>query len=430
MKEKLLWACLIFLTVYMAIPWIVTRILGLGIFRRGRSHRQIAFTFDDGPDPRYTPELLDLLQSYGVKATFFVLGAKAERYPELIRRIHAEGHQIGIHNYTHLSNWLMAPWTVRSRQVGRTEAIIADITGVRPTYYRPPWGIINFGDFWLRRRYRIILWSLMGRDWDHGVGPEKLKRRLLNGIKGGSVVLLHDSGDTFGADEDAPAHMLRALREVLAEVTASGYECVRVDELYAADSNPAAALGIPRRMLRSAWMLWERLFLKLLNIQTVNKLDPLLKLRVIEYSGSEPLTFPDGEQFRKGDRIAEIHFDNDMLLQFSVESRSPVQMALHIIRGMERQLPMVLKLLMSDPKYSDVKGLYGISMIHRGSKNLGFAVFDLPKGAFAFVTRYYLRIVMYMLHPQGKERLKTKPEQLVPKIIAMSRKEMMSRYIA
>ncbi|WJH35220.1 polysaccharide deacetylase family protein [Paenibacillus sp. CC-CFT747] len=81
----------------------------MGVIRQG-GKGQIALTFDDGPDPVYTPRLLDLLKERGIRATFFVLGSKAEKHPDLIRRMHEEGHQIGIHNYTHLSNWLMTPW--------------------------------------------------------------------------------------------------------------------------------------------------------------------------------------------------------------------------------------------------------------------------------------------------------------------------------
>src|SRR6476646_3328751 len=98
MREKLLWGILIFLAIYMFIPWVLTRIFGIGVFRKGRVRREVALTFDDGPDPEYTPQLLDLLKKHNVKATFFVLGQKAELNPDIILRIHEEGHQIGIHN--------------------------------------------------------------------------------------------------------------------------------------------------------------------------------------------------------------------------------------------------------------------------------------------------------------------------------------------
>jgi len=217
--------------IYTLLPWVVTRILGIGVFRKGGELREIALTFDDGPNPEYTPQLLDLLRRHRVKATFFVLGAKAARYPELIRRIHHEGHQIGLHNYEHKSNWLMMPWTVL-RQVRSSAAQIEAITGEQPTFYRPPWGIFNLFDLvLLKKEYTFVLWSVLAHDWRSRVGRNRLKSILQERITDGSVVLLHDCGETAGADIDAPLHMLRVLDSVLPELAARGFRCVRVDEM-------------------------------------------------------------------------------------------------------------------------------------------------------------------------------------------------------
>ena len=131
---------------YAFIPGILTRIFGFRVFRRGTGSNDFALTFDDGPDPLYTPRLLDLLKQYNMKATFFLVGSHAEKHPEVVKRIHSEGHLIGIHNYVHKSNWFMRPVTVR-KQVKRTDDIIYSITGERSSYYRPPWGIVNLFDF-------------------------------------------------------------------------------------------------------------------------------------------------------------------------------------------------------------------------------------------------------------------------------------------
>ncbi|GGH30183.1 polysaccharide deacetylase family protein [Paenibacillus segetis] len=218
--------------LYMIVPFFFTRIFRWGVHSKGKVKMGMALTFDDGPDPMYTPVLLDLLQEYGVQATFFVLGEKAEKYPELIRRMHREGHQIGIHNYTHTLNWVSPPWTIRRDQVDRTANIVEQITGERPIFYRPPWGLLNLGDlFFMRKSYQIVLWSVMVGDWKSTVSAEQLKRTLLNKMKSGSIVVLHDSGDTFGADEEAPGHMICGLKEVLKEIHKKGLQCLRVDEL-------------------------------------------------------------------------------------------------------------------------------------------------------------------------------------------------------
>lgn len=167
------------IVLYMIVPFALTRILGWGVHSEVGAEKEIAFTFDDGPDPCYTPELLDLLKEHGIKATFFVLGKKAKQYPELIERMHREGHQIGIHNYTiHPTDPL--PWTNRRKQVDRTADIVERITGERPIFYRPPWGLLNLGDFFLlRESYRIVLWSVMVGDWKASLSAEQLKDALI-----------------------------------------------------------------------------------------------------------------------------------------------------------------------------------------------------------------------------------------------------------
>ncbi|ULT54471.1 polysaccharide deacetylase family protein [Neobacillus drentensis] len=216
--------------VYWVIPFILTAGAGIGVLKRKATSDKIAFTFDDGPNPVYTPQLLDLLKKHNIKATFFVVGSKAEKYPELIARMHAEGHLIGIHNYVHKSNWVMAPWTTL-RHLNKTASIIERITGERPIYYRPPWGLLTLLDFLLLKQYQIIHWSVMAEDWRSRGGSEKVEKRLLQTIKNGDVVLLHDCGETAGADVDAPKNTIHALINVFKELSNQSLACVRLDEL-------------------------------------------------------------------------------------------------------------------------------------------------------------------------------------------------------
>ncbi|MCD1259688.1 polysaccharide deacetylase family protein [Paenibacillus athensensis] len=212
--------------IYSVLPTLLVRMGKLGVYRKGRSG--VALTFDDGPDPAYTPQLLDLLKAYRVRATFFVLGSKALRHPELITRMHREGHLIGIHNYVHWTNALMTPGKVR-RQLRDSIAVIERITGVQTVYYRPPWGVINIFDLFLLRRVRMVLWSLMVRDWSSNGGKERIRSELLTKMKSGDVIVLHDSGQTLGADENAPCYMLEALAEVLDECLRRGFHFLRID---------------------------------------------------------------------------------------------------------------------------------------------------------------------------------------------------------
>ena len=114
MENLLVWG-FYFLTLYAFLPGLVSRLFGFRVFKKGITNREIALTFDDGPDPFYTPLLLDLLARHGARATFFVVGSHAERHPELLQRMRDEGHIIGIHNYVHKTNWLMRPGRLRSK---------------------------------------------------------------------------------------------------------------------------------------------------------------------------------------------------------------------------------------------------------------------------------------------------------------------------
>ncbi|MEH7336187.1 polysaccharide deacetylase family protein [Neobacillus drentensis] len=226
---KIIMIVLVLLALYWLVPYILTAGFGIGALKRKASSEKIAFTFDDGPNPIYTPQLLDLLKINKIKATFFVVGSKAEKYPELITRMHNEGHLIGMHNYVHKSNWVLAPWTLR-RHLSKTASIIERITGERPIYYRPPWGLLTLLDFLLMKKYKIIHWSVMAEDWRSKGGSEKVKNRLLQNIKKGDVILLHDCGETPGADEDAPMNTIHALKDVFKELEGRGMSCVRMDE--------------------------------------------------------------------------------------------------------------------------------------------------------------------------------------------------------
>jgi peptidoglycan-N-acetylglucosamine deacetylase len=227
---KIVLLVLFLIGIYWLVPYLLTAGLGIGVLKRNVSSSKIAFTFDDGPNPIYTPQLLDLLKINNIKATFFVVGSKAEKYPELIARMQAEGHLIGIHNYVHRSNWVMDPWTIR-RQLKKSATIIERITGERPIYYRPPWGLLTLFDFLLLKQYKIILWSIMAEDWRSKGGSEKIRTKLIRGIKNGDVILLHDCGNTFGADNDAPVNTINALKTVFKEMSSRGIRCVRIDEM-------------------------------------------------------------------------------------------------------------------------------------------------------------------------------------------------------
>jgi peptidoglycan-N-acetylglucosamine deacetylase len=425
--EWLLGGVIVLILSYTVLPMVLTRVFGLGVWKRSTSRDAIALTFDDGPDPNYTPRLLDLLKRHGVRATFFVIGSKAEQHPELIRQMRQDGHQIGIHGYRHLPNWLLSPWTVR-RHVQRSANIIEGITGERPTLYRPTWGLVNVLDRVLLPSIHIVLWSVMVGDWKTNIAQKKLKDRLLRQMRGGDVVVLHDSGETFGADDDAPRHMMVALNAVLEEVQSHGYRWVTVGEMM----NEAAARGMAKlswqkRLLVAVWMRYESLFSKLFGIKAFDESNRFLHYRVRKYQGAE-VELPDGTVIHKGDPVAELHLDNEMLFELSSRAGSAVKLAIQLIRHMEPLMPEIARRFVSDPDFADVKALYGVTMINRGVQQFGFTVLELEKGAFSFFTTLYLKLLLSVLHPSGKQRLQERASKLVPKTIIVSRAELLRRY--
>lgn len=422
MENIILWGFYV-MTFYAFLPGLISRTFGFRVFKKGKTEKEIALTFDDGPDPRYTPQLLDLLARYNAKATFFIVGAHAEGKDDLLRRIHEEGHVLGIHNYVHKSNWLMRPKTVK-RQIEMTNDLIQRATGHRSTYYRPPWGIINLFDYSNMGHMQIILWSAMFGDWRLRLGAKRLEKRMLRKLSPGQVLLLHDCGMTFGADKDAPRNMLEALETYLEQGKSEGYSFVGIDKMIAhTDANRKNRQTLFKRSIISLWLLWERAFHLLFRLKEVDSGNPpAFHYRVTKYGG-ESVSFEDGSKVEKGDRIAEIHFDNRMLSSLAATSKSPLATGIRILREVERALPRLAKQLKADPDAVGVKAVYGVTMIHRGADRLGFHVYKLKEGLFARSTRFYLRMLLKVLTNTKQydkiRKRKSENEMVSPRMLLM-----------
>ena len=157
----------------------------------------VALTFDDGPDPDSTPQFLDLLARRQVKATFFLLGQMLVGAPDLARRMVAEGHEVAIHGWTHRNHLRVPPGQVVD-ELARTAELIEQVTGSRPVYHRPPYGVMTAGDVAGGRRLGLtpVLWTTWGRDWEARATPERILRTLTPRLRGGGTILLHDSDCT------------------------------------------------------------------------------------------------------------------------------------------------------------------------------------------------------------------------------------------
>ena len=180
--------------------------------------KYIALTFDDGPKEGTTDRLLDGLKERGASATFFVVGEQAEKYPELVKRMQAEGHQIGNHTWSHVR--LEGAKTDNIEQeIGKTENLLESILGGKGYWLRPPYGLITPGTEKLIT-VPMVKWSVDPRDWESR-NTEKVVQAILKEAKPNSIILLHDIYPTS----------VDAALKVVDELQAQGYWFVTVEEL-------------------------------------------------------------------------------------------------------------------------------------------------------------------------------------------------------
>ena len=157
----------------------------------------VALTFDDGPDPASTPAFLDTLDALGWRATFFMLGTMASAAPELVIEVAQRGHEVAVHGSKHSNHLRRGPrWS--TRDILSASDLLAELSGSRPRWYRPPYGALATSTLIAVRRVglRPILWTTWGRDWREGSTPESVVEEVEGTMARGATVLLHDSDCT------------------------------------------------------------------------------------------------------------------------------------------------------------------------------------------------------------------------------------------
>ena len=213
---------ILYLLFHPRCQWLVTN--RSKVECNGR--RCVSLTFDDGPSPLHTPELLEILRKSNVQATFFVIGKEAERFPDLLHRVAADGHLIANHTYSHpLLFCFLAPWRLR-REIEKGQEAIEKIWGRRPRYFRSPVGLRHpLLDLYLEQaKLEYISWTI--RSFDTLVPqPEVILKRILKRVAPGDIILLHDNASA-GA-----GLMLNVLPRLINELKGRGFEFVPVGAL-------------------------------------------------------------------------------------------------------------------------------------------------------------------------------------------------------
>lgn len=200
-----------------------------------RQGRCVALSFDDGPDPEVTPLVLDALARYGARATFFTIGRALEAHPQLACRMAAEQHELGNHSWAHSRTQNFFGPQRQRREIERGAQAITALTGSRvQPLYRPPMGLKSPPLALAARQLglTVVAWSLHSRD-TRGDDPQRIAQRVLEKIRAGDIVLMHDGHDLPGRHRPACA---QALPQILQGLRDKGLECVTVSELLRKES--------------------------------------------------------------------------------------------------------------------------------------------------------------------------------------------------
>lgn len=197
---------------------------GLRVSRVQTPEMLVALTFDDGPSSAHTPRVLDILRRHGAKGTFFVLGSNAKRCSSIVARAAAEGHEVGVHTWSHI-NMARSSMSKIDSEVSRTSDVIRSITGKAPVVMRPPYGATTAGivkHMYDRYGMRSILWDVDTQDW-RKPGVSTVISRAVNRAKPGSIILVHD----------IHASTLAAIEGIVTGLQARGFKLVTVSQLMA-----------------------------------------------------------------------------------------------------------------------------------------------------------------------------------------------------
>jgi peptidoglycan-N-acetylglucosamine deacetylase len=184
---------------------------------------KVAITFDDGPNPASTPQILAILETKQAKATFFILGKNGEAYPELLQQISQQGHEIGNHAYSHQRLTRLSPDGIKA-EFNRTDFIITNITGQKPLSVRPPDNAYNNDIISIANElnYTFVLWSIDTRDWTNI--PTSTIISKASQAQPGDIILLHDGVK--------PSHTIEALPGIIDVLQAKGYQLVTLENLF------------------------------------------------------------------------------------------------------------------------------------------------------------------------------------------------------
>lgn len=211
----------------LTLSQLVKKYPDLLLLKGSPASQKIALTFDDAPDTRFTPQVLDILKKHNVKATFFIVGRLAEKHPDVVKRIVKEGHVIGNHTYNHslLTKLSDEQYQV---QINKTQKILKQTIGYSPKLLRPPYGEISENQLlWAsKHQFLVVNWNVDSLDWKQ-LSQQQVTSNILTNAKAGSIVLQHSGG---GPNQDLSG-TVNALPAIIEALQSRGYQLVTLPDL-------------------------------------------------------------------------------------------------------------------------------------------------------------------------------------------------------
>lgn len=399
------------------LPDILSHRLGLWVRTRGRVSGTYALTFDDGPDPAFTPLILDILKERGCRATFFVLGKKAEACPDVMRRLSEEGHEIGVHGWDHRHPWLLGPVT-SSVLTRRAVKATAGYRGRGKVKFRPPWGYWSAWTLATSRPLHRVMWSLPGNDWTRGATPESVIAQVTRGVRPGSIVLLHDGCRYSGITAAALPRMLDSLQ-------ASGLRQVTIGEMERLEAPRESLFRVAARKVQDR--LEER-FARNRHLIPCGE-GGIIRIEVLPHDGPE-VRLATGLLVKAGDPVAEVHLDSRKIAALN-RQETPMRARVRMFKGTETGFAWIARWLREDSVGKTIVALRGTTLLDAEMSHFGFQVLPLPVWPH-ILTGAYMQWLSFLYRAAGKAPREAEETSLVERITPrrawMSREEFIERY--
>lgn len=228
MLLKIMIILVIILLCYSIVPTYIYKLQHKLRKKNKLNEKVLYLTFDDGPDEKYTPCLLDLLKKHNIKATFFMVATFANKNPIIVNRMKEEGHCIALHSFEH-KNALFQSKLYTSYDFEQSVKIMKEL-GFDVKYYRPPWGHCNIFTNHEVKKHNLtkVLWDVMAQDWDGNTTADIICDKLLSRSKDGSIICLHDGR----GENEAPSRTIKALEKAIPIWKKEGYKFLIMEDYY------------------------------------------------------------------------------------------------------------------------------------------------------------------------------------------------------